>query len=155
MEKWEGDREYVEASMYNVYSYNAFLDEFPQSTQELLLATRNISRDRIASNFRKIQSWQYSDTWFPYGYYGITETLIIQVLECLGRHRLENIAAVFLKDRWLYSKGWPDLLLIRNGNIRFVEVKTSDKLHISQLIVMPEMMKAANLTFEIEKIENV
>lgn len=155
MKKWNGNREYVKASMYNVYSYNMFLDDFPQSTNDLLSTTREIPTKRIISNFKTIKSWQYSDTWFPYGYYGITESLVLSIFECLGRQRLEKITSIFLKDRWLFSKGWPDLLLIRNDVLRFVEVKTSDKLHVSQLIVMPTMMAGADLKFEIVRIKNV
>lgn len=31
-----------------------------------------------------------------------------------------------------YRAGWPDLTLVRQGQLRFVEVKTTDKLHASQ-----------------------
>lgn len=155
MVKWNGDREYVKAKMYNVYSYNEFLDDFPESTSDLLSAIRQTPKKRILNNFKMIESWQYTDTWFPYGYYGITEKLVLQILENLGRERLERIAEVFLRDRWLFSKGWPDLLLTRHDDVKFVEAKTSDKLYISQLIVMPTMMELANLKFEIVKIRNV
>lgn len=35
--------------------------------------------------------------------------------------------------------GWPDLTIIRNGLILWVEVKTTDKLHMSQLVTLSRM----------------
>ncbi len=153
MEKNNNDLDYVEYDMYNVYSYNLYLDNIPDSRSKLLQAIQGISRKQVATNYDKIESLQYSDTWFPYGYHGISKSLILQLFDLLGRHRLERIASVFLEDRYLFSKGWPDLTLVRENDVRFVEVKTTDKLHFSQLIVMPTMQQEADLDFEIVKIK--
>lgn len=154
-EEYDNDIDYVEYTMYNVYSYNLYLDDIPDAHTKLLQAIQDISRKSVASNYDKIESLQYSDTWFPYGYYGISKSLILQLFDWLGRDRLVLIASILLEDRYLFSKGWPDLTLVRNGNVRFVEVKTTDKLHFSQLVVMPTMMQEADLNFEIVKIKYV
>lgn len=40
-----------------------------------------------------------------------------------------------------HGNGWPDLTLIRDGELKFAEVKTTDKLHHSQIITISALQK--------------
>jgi hypothetical protein len=53
------------------------------------------------------------------------------------------IAKRFAGDAYAYRAGWPDITAIRDGEVLFREVKTTDKLHRSQLetigcVLLPE-----------------
>ncbi|EGA7539754.1 VRR-NUC domain-containing protein [Salmonella enterica] len=55
------------------------------------------------------------------------------MFDTVGREKLFELAKVFAANPYQYRSGWPDLTLIRDKSIKFVEVKTTDNLHKSQL----------------------
>jgi hypothetical protein len=156
--KWPSDIQLQVDMMYdgryNVFSYVDFVEACPAIHASLLEAIDYSTTAKVVDSYRQIERLQFTDTWWPYGYYGITEELFCSLFSILGRERLRRLAALFLQDCRLYSKGWPDLLIVDNDVARFIEVKTTDKLHISQIIVMPEMMGVGDLNFEIVKVVN-
>lgn len=68
------------------------------------------------------------DEYYP----GVTVELIELLHRALGQ-QLPSIAARFAGDAYCYRAGWPDLTAVRDGDVLFREIKTSDKLHRSQL----------------------
>jgi hypothetical protein len=70
-------------------------------------------------------------------YFGLTADLLVQLFESLGSAILCRLIVALGKDPYRYRKGWPDLTLVRGSEVRFVEVKTTDRLHASQLITIP------------------
>lgn len=44
-------------------------------------------------------------------------------------------------DNYLIDTGWPDLVLVKDNNIQLVEIKTTDKLHMSQIIQIQNIKK--------------
>lgn len=158
MREWRAGRRHARVvesmyyNRYNVFGYFDFAAAFPAVRRALIRAINHSDKQQVIRSYRKIESWRADDTWFPYGYYGITEKLVVALFEILGPNRLRRIAMLFLEDPYLYSKGWPDLLVIKDGVPRFIEVKTTDRLHVSQIIVMPDMMAAGDLEFEILRI---
>lgn len=48
--------------------------------------------------------------------------------------------------------GWPDLTIARKGNVRFVEVKTTDKLHASQRDVILDILQPSGADVQVMQI---
>lgn len=62
------------------------------------------------------------------------------------------IAKKISESPYTYKNGWPDLTLIKEGKLTFVEVKTNDKLHESQLITIPAMRDIIPSEFKVCRI---
>jgi len=71
------------------------------------------------------------------GHPDLTLDLILSLHEALGAKTLFELVQLIQIDPYKYRKGWPDMTLIRDGVVAFVEVKTSDRLHESQIETIP------------------
>ncbi|WP_371264495.1 VRR-NUC domain-containing protein, partial [Salmonella enterica] len=54
-----------------------------------------------------------------------------------------------------YRSGWPDLTLIRDKSIKFVEVKTTDNLHKSQLTTIPVILDVLPNTIVVCRVKRI
>ena len=63
-----------------------------------------------------------------------------------------EVARKISESPYDYRNGWPDLTLIKDKTVLFVEVKTSDKLHESQLITIPIMNHILPFKFSVCKL---
>ena len=63
----------------------------------------------------------------------LTLDLILSLYNALGAKTLHELVRLIQVDPYRFRKGWPDLTLIRDGVVAFAEVKTSDRLHESQI----------------------
>ena len=143
----------VQSWMYSSFMvYQEFMSKTPDLEARLLEDIACVSVAQAMTNFEVLQSWQVSETWFPHGYVGLTADLVRSVLELLPRQALVEVCRLFFSDPYAYVKGWPDLTLVESGAVRFVEVKTTDRLHRSQIITIPAM-KAAGLTMIVARVE--
>lgn len=82
----------------------------------------------------------------------------------LSMNFLEKMYDAFTKDeysliaKWIatnpdHRNGWPDLTLVKDGIVRFVEVKTTDKLHNSQLITIPAIKQLINVDIQVTRLK--
>lgn len=142
----------VQSMMYSsVIVYQEFLPWIGLE-DELLGDIEGVSVGQAMNNFEVLQSWQSGNDWFPHGYVGLTPELVRLVLETLPRSSLVEIARLFFTDPHAYVKGWPDLTVVESGQVRFIEVKTSDRLHVSQIITIGEMKNAAGLNMAVTRL---
>ena len=75
---------------------------------------------------------------------------VSHICSVVGLENLAKIANLLCQDpHAFYSRGWPDLMILGPNEFRFVEVKTTDKLHRSQIITMPEMHKVGGLDISV------
>lgn len=42
-----------------------------------------------------------------------------------------KIGIGYFNDPFVYLRGWPDLTIVKNNKVRFIEVEIKDKLRIS------------------------
>lgn len=63
------------------------------------------------------------------------------------RKTLLEIAEILVRNAFDYRAGWPDLLLMRNDEIRFVEVKAKDHLLDTQQNIIRTFMNPLKLDF--------
>ena len=143
----------VQSWMYSsVIVYQEFLQSTDDLEGNLLSDIASVSVGDAMRNFEVLQSWQSNSTWFPHSYVGLTRELVELVLDLLLRRTLVDIARLFFSDPYAYVKGWPDLTLVENGEVQFVEVKTTDRLHASQIITIGEMKAAAGVNVSVVRL---
>lgn len=121
------------------------VQDYDSLTEELLSTINECNRDIFLTNYREL---------FPKGlcWYGVDELFAVQLFDLLGIEELKNLARIIFSDPYAFYKGWPDLTLIRDGSVELLEVKTTDKLHESQLITIPAIRENCNINVKILKL---
>jgi len=77
---------------------------------------------------------------------------VLRRSRAISRQQLAKITSKLLEAPYKYRKGWPDLTLVRNRVVEFVEVKTTDKLHTSQLETISAMQPVLDSKFSVVRI---
>jgi hypothetical protein len=121
------------------------VQDYDSLTEELLSAINECNRDIFLTNYREL---------FPKGlcWYGVDELFAVQLFDLLGIEELKNLARIIFSEPSAFYVGWPDLTLIRDGSVELLEVKTTDKLHESQLITIPAIIENCNINVKILKL---
>lgn len=86
---------------------------------------------------------------------GITVRSLLELFELIGPSGLAELTQIFLEDPYGYRKGWPDLVLWKDGIIRWIEIKTSDKLHASQIGTIQRFKGTPAGSFELVKVNYI
>ena len=129
--------------------FEAQLRDHHDKRESFVAEIRSCSREKLIENFQEIYSYKFVRERFP----GLNEQLIDGAYSAIGVERLVRILDLLLENPYLYRKGWPDLAVFRGEEIRFVEVKSGDRLHMSQLITMPSAQLATGLPFSVLSVE--
>ncbi len=62
--------------------------------------------------------------------------MLLELLTVAGSDLLHRIATIFATNPYEYRRGWPDITMWRDGQLRFVEVKApGDSLGKSQKVI--------------------
>lgn len=64
-----------------------------------------------------------------------------------------RLLEIFMVKPYEYRAGWPDLTVLHNNTLSFVEVKTTDRLHESQLRFAIEVAKPLNLNCKVVQLK--
>lgn len=137
---------------YNVFSdrndactryLEAQLTILSEKSEEIISSISSISKDRFISNFQEI----ISKPFITYEHPELTVEFAILMYDALKENTYISIARKIAEAPYTYRNGWPDLTLIKANEIFFVEVKTNDKLHESQLITIPVMSSIIPFVF--------
>lgn len=88
------------------------------------------------------------------GYLGFAREPLLALENALERRSLVAIAKKTLEDPYTFRNGWPDLTLVRGGEVRFIEVKHNDSLIASQLTTIPAMVPLLDASFEVLRIRD-
>ena len=70
----------------------------------------------------------------------------------LIRQLFVDVAKKFSEDPYTYRSGWPDLIIVKGKEVKFIEVKTTDKLHKSQLVTIPTFRKIIPYDFSVCRV---
>ncbi len=105
--------------------------------ESIIQAVASATGEQVVRNFHAIYAAGV-DQYYP----GVSAGLIEQLFAALG-HQLAGITSRFYSDSYCYRAGWPDITAVRDGRVLFREVKTTDKLHTSQIetitsVLLPE-----------------
>lgn len=129
-------------------------DFYRHLMEAIIEAVSTAQKDDIEKAFHTLKQWHADmgwtgDNWPWHNYVGLRLPFIVSLYEALGNEVLTAITKALLNDTCL-GKGWPDITAIdKNNNVQLFEIKTSDKLHPSQIITIPAL---ANY-FQVEVIK--
>jgi hypothetical protein len=117
----------------------------PDHAKELIDAVSNTTQQKYLENFREIVDHPFNRDHHS----GLSVQLAEALINHVAREVFTRLACKFSEAPYQYRAGWPDLTLIRGSRVKFVEVKTTDKLHESQLITIPVMRSILPFEFEV------
>ena len=101
----------------------------------------------VRAHFREIASQPNYRAVYPV----MDEEALAAIWRAMSPARLAQLAR-FIFQNQNYRAGWPDLTLAKGEELRFVEIKTTDKLHSSQKAVFSEILKPWGATISVVKI---
>jgi len=90
-----------------------------------------------------------ADSFVQSAYPCVTLSGILALWEVLGQETFLRITEVFLEDPYRFRAGWPDLTLVRENSVRFVEIKTTDTLRASQIAIVEHFARPIGLDFRV------
>lgn len=132
-----------------LYYQNVAFDEDRFDPTLLVAAVRSADVRRLASNWKVISATAGSSPAF---YPRVAWEHVEGLFAALGAQRLAEIAEIFATAAYDLRAGWPDLTLWRDGEIRFVEVKSpTDQMHASQSRLISTLLKP--LGFQVTLLE--
>ncbi len=106
------------------------------------------SAETVLNNFQEIASIPRYAGIYPL----IDANAIVAIWRAIGPKRLAALAELFMSDPYRHRSGWPDLTLARGAELRFVEIKTSDRLRGSQKALIEEILKPWNASVGVLQI---
>lgn len=101
----------------------------------ILSAIRSANSQQVVRHFIEIYSSRMVQEW----YRGLTPFAIASLFDTLGEERLAQIASAIMEDPFLYRAGWPDLTMTNGSEMLWAEIKTTDRLHLSQITTLHRM----------------
>ena len=145
-------------------SYIPYINPFKTYTaeviQETLAFTLVLTPETVIKTFIKYPEYFSFKQWLvnpenisstdfnKYVKYNINH--LSYFLSGIGNKDLTRLADLCLNEK-IPRKGWPDLILVYNKMYRFIEVKSKDKLHLSQIITL-QILKENNFEIEINQV---
>jgi len=117
-------------------------------TDDVISSIEWITENRFIDNFQEIITKpfiasKYSDLSLEFG---------LAMFRAIDTKVLTSLAKLIATDPYSYRNGWPDLTLVKNDSVLFVEVKTSDKLHGSQIATIPIVRNILPYDFKVIKV---
>lgn len=100
-----------------------------EHTAEIIDTVRTITPDALVRNVNELIENPTLKSFFP----RVNKRFMLELYEQLGNDKIADILLAFSAAPYDYRAGWPDLIVIKNGAMKLIEVKTSDKLLDSQL----------------------
>jgi len=114
----------------------AQLTIYKESSELILNAVRNADIAQVESQFKEIYMFPQTREYYP----GLTTAIMSSLFAAIGAERLAQITAAIMENPYVYRAGWPDLTMVKGGaNMLWVEIKTTDRLHISQIMTIFRM----------------
>lgn len=111
------------------------------NTSEILSAVATADQVVVERNLREV----LSDPFIQDAYPRVKLPFALKLFSAIEGNRLLEIAQCFARKPYEYRAGWPDLTVIGESGLRFVEVKTTDRLHESQIRFATEVARPLGL----------
>jgi hypothetical protein len=132
-------RRYFEAQSTLLAEYKA----------EILECIRTVSRDRLERNMAEILGAPSVCEAYP----RVNMSFLIALSHTISAEDLVRITDVFMAKPYEYRAGWPDLTVNDDAGLSFVEVKTTDNFHASQLRFAAEVAAPLGLKCSVIRLK--
>lgn len=150
---WGGAAEAGSQMYTSIICYGDFLEENPDLHERMLEDISGTSEGDMLRAYDVLKDWQYRDDgWAFRTWVGVDREMVRDTCRALGKERLKAIGETFLADPYAFTKGWPDIVCVEDGLVRLIEIKTTDRLRISQLITIPTMMSCVDLSVDVLRL---
>jgi hypothetical protein len=127
----------------------AQLNILKDKTDELIASISDTNRDLFIRNMEEILNQPLLKRLHPGS--GLSLEFAIALFDAVETKTFKDVAYKIAKDT-SYRSGWPDLIIIKDKEVQFIEVKTTDKLHNSQLLTIPAMQEVLPYKFSVYRI---
>ena len=115
---------------------------------EIINSIKDTSKKRFLDNLKDIFSQPFIQREYP----NLSFECCIALFDAIDTQLFVDVAKKFSEDPYTYRKGWPDLTIVKNNKVKFIEVKTTDKLHKSQLVTIPTFRKIIPCDFSVCRV---
>jgi hypothetical protein len=113
----------------------AQLTIYKESSDFILNAVRNTDVAQVESHFKEIYMLPQIPEYYP----GLTAGIMSSLFAAIGAERLAQITAAIMENPYSYGAGWPDLTMVKGSDMLWAEIKTTDRLHVSQIMTIFRM----------------
>ena len=156
-EAWKenGGSDRARSWLYSHYAgYNDVLDFAPDLAALMLADIREWDKSAFVESWRTLGNWNADIRWMSHPAVTVQPDEALATLDAVGVRRLAAVAAQVFTDPYAYYHGWPDLMVLTpDGQLDFIEVKTTDRLHYGQIITMADMRDAADLEMRVLRLK--
>lgn len=114
-------------------------------------AIDKISKEKYLNNFQEIISNAFVQEAYP----GLSSNLADRFFNLVGRDSIKKVAKKISENPYQYRNGWPDLTLMSKSEVKFIEIKTNDKLHRNQFIIIQSMRPLLPGIFSVLKVTKI
>ncbi|EHA6959117.1 VRR-NUC domain-containing protein [Vibrio parahaemolyticus] len=116
--------------------------------EEIIWSMADVNEKRYVANFNEIITTPFIAHEYP----ELSLEFGLAIFRAIDVSTFISLAKLIVTEPYSYRSGWPDLTLIKNDTVLFVEVKTSDKLHASQIATIPAIRNILPYEFKVVKI---
>lgn len=117
--------------------------------KEILATIRTVPWQRLRENIAEITANRSIQEYYP----RVKQEFLLALAGTAGNEFIAKVAEVFFKKPYEYRAGWPDLTVIEDSGIHFIEVKTTDLLHASQLRFAREIANPLGLKCSVVQLQ--
>lgn len=117
-------------------------------SDEIISFIKATSREKYISHLSEIFSQPFIQSEHP----NLSFECCVALFDAIDKDLLAKVAKKFSEDPYTYRNGWPDLIIVKDKEVRFIEVKTTDKLHKNQLLTIPTFRKILPYEFSVCKV---
>ena len=104
--------------------------------ETILKQIQQTSKEKYLAAFSEIISYGLIREWYP----GLSVEFADALFDAVPKAHFVRLAQ-WVSEAPEHRNGWPDLTLVKGGRLKFVEVKTTDKLHHSQFVTIPALIR--------------
>ena len=79
-----------------------------------------------------------------------------QIYRAFGIPKIGSVLRLYFNNPLAYNyRGWPDIVVADPNNPHCIEVKTTDKLHLNQIVTIPDLIHEANVPTKIIRLISI
>lgn len=130
--------DHVAYDMYaGIMSYARLLEWYPDLPQALVGAVAKSTERLFLRNFDRLKAWQSPQDWALRDWKGLDRGMALAIYRSVPTGTFLSLAKTFFSEPFAYTAGWPDLICVDEQGLWFTEVKTTDRIHRSQVVTIP------------------